>query len=185
MVVELAAFTLSVAVPVVVRDVGLKVSVRPVAVGVTVEVNATEELKPPVIVRVIVSVTVAPPRVAVTLAGEAESVKFCTVRVTVVVCVSVPLVPVMVSVEAPPATVAGTFTVMVEVPDPVTDAGLKLAVALAGSPLTDRLVAPVRPGVAATEMVKVPPLPPATTVFVVGEGVSEKSATTARVAATD
>ena len=59
----------------------------------------------------------------------------------------------MVSVEVPPATVASTVTVNVDVPDPVTDAGLKLAVAFAGNPLTDRAVAPVRPGVGVTVIV--------------------------------
>jgi hypothetical protein len=91
----------------------------------------------------------------------------------------------MVIVELPPATVEGTVTVKVDVPDPVTEVGLKLAVAFDGNPVTERLVAPVRPGVAATVIVKVPPVLPATTVFVVGEDDSAKSGTTVRVAATD
>lgn len=73
---EVVAFTLMVEVPVVVRDVGLKVMVTPVAVGVTDELRATEELNPPVMVTVTVSVTVDPPRVTVILVGEAASVKF-------------------------------------------------------------------------------------------------------------
>ena len=95
-----------------------------------------------------------------------------------------PLVPVMVSVEVPPATVAGTVTVNVEVPDPVTDVGLNAAVALVGNPLTVKAVAPVRPAVAVTVTVNVP-VPPATTVRVVGEDDSEKSGVTVSVAGMD
>jgi hypothetical protein len=111
-------------------------------------------------------------------------VKFWTVSVTVMLWTLLPLVPVMVSVEVPPATVAGTVTVNVEVPDPVTDVGLNAAVALVGNPLTVKAVAPVRPAVAVTVTVNVP-VPPATTVRVVGEDDSEKSGVTVSVAGMD
>ena len=66
-------------------------------------------------------------------------------------CVKLPLVPVMVSVKVPLALqVLVTFSV--DVPEPVTEAGLKFAVIPAGSPLMLRATAPVNPpdGVAVT-----------------------------------
>jgi hypothetical protein len=169
-------------VPVLLRLVGLNTAVAPVGRPVTPNVVAVAY--PPVIVSVAVDVAL-PPALPERAVGEANSVKFCTVSAIVAVCVSVPLVPVMVSVDVPPATVEGTVTVRVEVPDPVTAVGLKLAVAFAGRPLTESPVVPVRPGVAATVIVNVPAAPPATTVLVVGEDDSAKSGETVRVAAAD
>ena len=99
-------------------------------------------------------------------------------------CTRLPLVPVMVRVDVPPATVAGTVTVSVEVPEPVTEVGLNAAVAFVGNPVTVKAVAPVRPAVAVTVTVNVP-LPAATTVRVVGEDESEKSGATVSVAGID
>jgi hypothetical protein len=169
-------------VPVLVRLVGLNTDVAPVGRPVTPNVVAVAY--PPVMVSVTVEVAL-PPALPESVVGEAESVKLCTVSATVAVCVRVPLVPVMINVELPPATVAGMFTVKVEVPDPVTEVGLKPAVAFAGNPVTERLVGPVRPGVAATVIVKVPAAPPATTVAVVGEDDTVKSGATVRLTATD
>ena len=98
MVAELLALTLIAEVPEVVREVGLKEMVSPDVDGDIVYPIVTAELKPPVKVTVTVSVTVEPPRVAVRLVGEAESVKFCTARLTVMLWVMLPLVPVMVRV---------------------------------------------------------------------------------------
>ena len=79
-----------------------------------------------------------------------------TVRVKVVVLVNEPFVPVTVMVYVPPATVAGATNVSVLVPEPVIDVGLKVAVALVGRPLAERLVAPVNPELAVRVMVDVP-----------------------------
>jgi hypothetical protein len=51
----------------------------------------------------------------------------------------------MVSVYGPPAAAVPAFTVNVEVPEPVRDVGLKLAVAPEGSPDTLRATAELKP----------------------------------------
>jgi hypothetical protein len=170
--------TVIVVVPVLVLDVGLKVAVTPE--GRPVAVKATEEVSPPVIVSVMVLVTFDPPWVTVKFDGEAERVKFCTVKVNVVVRMSDPFVPVIVKVDVPPATVAGTVIVIVLVPDPVREVGLKPAVALVGRPLTVRLVAPVRSDVAVYVTVTVPL--EAATIVLLPELVRLKPAVTASVA---
>jgi len=68
-----------------------------------------------------------------------------TTRLAVVVCTRLPLVPLMVSVELPPGVEADVVTVKVEAPDPLMEAGLKLAVAPAGKPLTLNATVPVKP----------------------------------------
>jgi hypothetical protein len=69
-----------------------------------------------------------------------------TVKATVVVCESVPEVPVIVSVAAPTVAVAEALSVNV-VLLPVLDAGLKLAVTPLGRPLTLNATLPVNPPV--------------------------------------
>jgi hypothetical protein len=88
------------------------------------------------------NVTVPP---ALTLDGPAESETgggggAWTVREVAAVCVSAPLVPVIVSVYVPAGVPAGAVTVSVEVglPAPPTDSGLKPPVAPAGRPVTLR-----------------------------------------------
>ena len=101
--------------------------------------------------------------------------KFLTPNVTVAECTVVPLVPATVSVELAPGVAAVVFTVMVVVPaPPATVAGLKLAVAPAGSPLTLGVRVPVNPFTAAIVTVYVV-LPPAVTVCVAGVAVRVKS----------
>ena len=56
-----------------------------------------------------------------------------------------PLVPVMVNGKLPVGVVLAVVTVMVDEPDVVTDVGVKLAVAPAGSPLTPKVTVPVNP----------------------------------------
>ena len=56
-----------------------------------------------------------------------------------------PLVPVMVSVRFPTAALLPTLTVRVDVPEPVTEVGLKLAVTRVPNPLTLRFTAPANP----------------------------------------
>lgn len=83
-------------------------------------------------------------------AGVAETEKSpapgaLTVSDTDVVRVRVPLVPVIVSVNVPVAAVALAVTVNVDMPDVITDAGLKLPLAPAGRPLTANATVPLKP----------------------------------------
>ena len=80
---------------------------------------------------------------------------------------SVPLVPVMVKGKLPVGVEAVVATVKVELPDVVTDAGLKDAVAPAGNPLTLKVTAPVNPPDGVTVAVDVA-LPPGVTVTEAG-----------------
>jgi hypothetical protein len=68
-----------------------------------------------------------------------------TTKLTVVVCVKLPLVPVIVSVDVPTGVLPVVVTVNVELPVPVTVPGEKPAVAPAGNPLTLSATAPVNP----------------------------------------
>ena len=56
-----------------------------------------------------------------------------------------PLAPVIVNGYVPVGVVALVVTVMVDEPEVVTDAGLKLALAPAGNPLALKLTVPVKP----------------------------------------
>ena len=66
--------------------------------------------------------------------------------------VTLPLVPLIVKVYVPVGAFLLGRTVSVEFPPPVTEIGLKLALVLAGSPVTLRLTVPLKPdrGVTAT-----------------------------------
>jgi hypothetical protein len=80
------------------------------------------------------------PRVTVWLRGVALIEKSgtggaLTTSVTVVLCVRLPLVPVMVRVYVPAGVDVLVATVIVEEPDPATDCGLNDALAPAGRPL--------------------------------------------------
>ena len=68
-------------------------------------------------------------------------------------CVLVPLVPVIVRVAVVRLL---EFTVSVDVPEPATDVGLKVAVVLRGTPVTLRFTVPVKPLSAPTVTVYVP-----------------------------
>jgi hypothetical protein len=68
-----------------------------------------------------------------------------TANVTVVEWLSVPLVPVMVTVELPTGVLPLVVTVIVDDPDPLTDVGLNVAVAPVGSPLAVKTVLPANP----------------------------------------
>jgi hypothetical protein len=114
---------------------------RPEADKLTLPVN------PPTSVTVIVLVAVLP-CTTLTLAGEAESEKLgCAgaeiVSETVVVCVSAPEVPVIVTVEVPVVAVelAVKVTTLVEVVGLVP----KAAVTPAGRPEADKVTLPVNP----------------------------------------
>ena len=56
-----------------------------------------------------------------------------------------PLTPWMVRVEVPGVAADLTLTDMVEVPEPVTEVGLKVAVTRLGKPVTLRVTVPVNP----------------------------------------
>ena len=68
-------------------------------------------------------------------------------------CDKLPLVPVIVSVTLPLAALHVPVTLRVDVPEPVTEAGLKAAVTPAGRPLTLRATEPVNPPDGVTVMV--------------------------------
>jgi hypothetical protein len=68
-----------------------------------------------------------------------------TTKLTVVVCVKLPLVPVIVSVDVPTGVLPVVVTVNVELPVPVTVPGEKAAVAPAGNPLTLSAMEPEKP----------------------------------------
>ena len=76
-----------------------------------------------------------------------------TIRVTVAECVSVPLIPVIVTVKVPVGVALKVATVSVDVPEPVTDPGAKAPVAPAGNPLTKNVAVPVKPFTAVTVVV--------------------------------
>ena len=85
--------------------------------------------------------------------SEKSAVGLATTSVTVVVCVRVPLVPVIVKGNVPVGVVLLVVTVIVEEPDVVTDVGLKLAPAPAGNPLALKVTVPVNPPDGVTVMV--------------------------------
>lgn len=145
-------------VPVLVRDVGLKVTVSPA--GAPTELKATEELKPLCMVKVSVLLTVAPPLVTLRLAGATESAKLLTVSVKLVVRTCVPFVPVTVIGYAPAAVEVATESARVEVPEPETDVGVNTAVTPAGKPLAVNPVLPPNP-VEAVKVIRLLADPPA------------------------
>ena len=66
-------------------------------------------------------------------------------KVTDVECVRLPLVPTMEIGKFPEGVVNPVVTVMVEEPEPMTDAGLKLALAPLGKPVALKLTVPLNP----------------------------------------
>ncbi|MGH9208426.1 MAG: hypothetical protein ACRD1G_18045, partial [Acidimicrobiales bacterium] len=77
--------------------------------------------------------------------GAIETATTVTVRVTVVVWLKLPLVPVMVSVEVPAGVELVVETLSVELPEPpLIEVGLKVPVAPVGKPLTLNDTAPVK-----------------------------------------
>ena len=103
------------------------------------------------------------PAVTVCEAGEAAIEKSpttgaLTTRVTEAVCVVEPLVPVIVNGKLPVGVVLLVVTESVELPE-VSDAGLNVPLAPAGSPLTVRFTVPVKPPLGVTVAVKLVLLP--------------------------
>lgn|SRR5581483_2421838 len=99
-----------------------------------------------------------------------------TARLTLVLCVAAPAAPVMVSVYVPAAVPLVVFTVSVDVPAGVTDAGLNDAVAPAGRPPIDKFTVLLKPLMLPTVTVYVV-LFPAVTVCEDGDAEIEKSET--------
>ena len=146
-------------VPVPVIEVGLKVTVTPV--GWPLADNTTGVLKPPVVVLVMVEVPELPcfTETEVGLAERLKPLELVTVSVTVVVSTVEPAVPFTVMGYTPVATVPATAIVMVEVPVPVIEVGLKVTVTPVGWPLADNTTGVLNPPVTVLVMVEVPDLP--------------------------
>jgi len=173
--VPVAAVALAVNVTLLLDVVGLVPKLAVTPEGRPDADKLTLPVKPPEGLTVIVLLPLLP-CVTVTLAGDAERVKFgvavaFTVRLTVVVCVSVPDVPVIVTVEVPVVAVALAVSVNELVPVVLT--GLNEAVTPLGRPDADKLTLPVKPPEGLTVIVLLPLLP-CVTVTVVGEAESEK-----------
>lgn len=91
-----------------------------------------------------------------------------TVRVTVVVCVMPPPVPVTVIGYEPTAVLAPTVIDMAELPVPVIDDGLKPTVTPLGCPVAVKLTAELNPPLTVLVIVELPAWP-CTTVTEVGD----------------
>ena len=173
--------TVTVAVPVVAVLLAVNVSTLVEVVGSVPKLAVTPAgrpdaerltlpVKPPDGVTVTVLLPLVP-CVTLRLAGDADSAKSgvaaaFTVRLTVVVCVKLPDVPVMVTVEVP--VVAVLLAVSVSTLFEVVGLVPKLAVTPAGRPDADKVTLPVNPLVGFTVIVLVP-LPPCVTVTLLGE----------------
>lgn len=124
-----------------------------------------DESNPPETASVIVDLPELP-RATLIDVGDALMVKLglvpVTVRETVVVSVVLPEVPFTVMLYVPVAVDAATVSVIVEVPAPVIEVGLKLTVTPVGWPLADRVIAESKPPVTVLVMVDFPELPCAT-----------------------
>ncbi len=112
----------------------------------------------------------------VKLAGEAESAKLgvavaFTVRLTVVVWLNVPEVPVIVTLDVPVVAVA--LAVKVRTLVPVVGLVPNAAVTPAGRPEADKVTEPVKPP-EGVSLIVVVPLVPWVTVKLAGEAESEK-----------
>src|SRR6202021_1013109 len=146
-------------------ELGVKVTVWALPCPVAEKLIA--ELKPPETAVVIVA-DPEPLRETVIAVGDALRVKLglvltgVTVKVTVVVSVVPPEVPFTVMVYAPVAVEEATVIVMVEVPAPVIEVGLKPTVTPAGWPVADKAMAALNPPVTELVIVEVPALPCAT-----------------------
>ena len=158
--VDVDVVTVIVELPEPVTEVGLKLELAPD--GRPDAPKVTMPLKPFCGVTVIVLVPLAP-RVTVRLLGDAERLKFdwaaaFTVRLTVVVCVKLPDVPVTVTVAAP--VVAVPFAVSVKMLEEVAGFVPNVAVTPFGTPVADKVTLPEKPFDGVMAMVLVPALPP-------------------------
>ena len=158
---EAVSVRVEVALPFAAGVTGLVENAAVTPVGRPVALNVVAELKPPVLVMVIVLVPPAP-WVTVTDAGEAAMVKFgvavvLTVRATVVVAVRLPEVPVIVTVDVP--VVAVLLAVSVSTLVPVVGFVPNAAVTPLGRPDAASVTLPENPPASITVTVLVPLLP--------------------------
>jgi hypothetical protein len=172
---EAVSVRVEVALPFAAGVTGLVENVAVTPVGRPVALSVVAELKPPVLVMVIVLVPLAP-SVTVREAGEAAMVKFgvavaATVRASVVVALRLPEVPVMVTVEVP--VVAVELAVRVSTLLPVVGFVPNAAVTPLGNPEATRVTLPLNPFTSVTVTVLVPLLP-WVTVRLLGESESVK-----------
>jgi hypothetical protein len=145
--VEALVASVTVDVPDVVIDAGENVAVAPW--GSPVALSPTVPVKPftaPIVtVKVVLLPCVMVREAGVRVIVKSAAAAALTVNVAVVDRASVPLVPVMVTVEDATGVLPDVVTVSVELPDPVSDDGEKPAVAPAGSPEALRLTGPENP----------------------------------------
>ena len=158
---EAVRVSVEVALPFAAGVTGLVENAAVTPVGRPVAVSVVAELKPPVLVMVMVLVPLAP-WVTLTDAGEAPMVKFgvavaLTVRAMVVVAVRLPEVPVMVTVDVP--VVAVELAVSVSTLVPVVGFVPNAAVTPLGRPDAAKVTLPLNPPASVTLMVLVPLLP--------------------------
>ena len=110
--------------------------------------------------------------------GETEREKSGNARVTNAGCVWIPpaLVPTTVSIRVPAGVELVVVTVNVDVSDPETDVGLKLAVTPVGLPnmVADNATVPANPFPAASETEVLMGAPPGVRFNVLGEAASVK-----------
>jgi hypothetical protein len=106
---------------------------------------------------------------------EKSGIAFTT-RFTLMLWVRFPLAPVICNTVVPPGVEDEVFTVKVEDPEPVTELGLKLAVAPVGSPARLKFTVPVKPFKGEMDTVYVVPAP-GITVCEPGETAIVKSGT--------
>lgn len=140
-----AAVLLAVSVRTLVPDVGLVAKAAVTPVGRPDAVRLTGSLNPFAAATMMLLVPL-PPWVTGSVAGEAESVKLgagLTVSAIGVDAVTLPDVPVMVTVACP--TVAVLLATSVSELDPVVGLVPKLAVTPLGKPVAARVTAPVNP----------------------------------------
>jgi hypothetical protein len=161
------ALAVNVTLLVLVAGFGLNAAVTPV--GRPDAAKVTSPLKPFSGVTVIVLVAVLP-SITLTAAGDADRVNAgVTLSAIVVVCVRVPEVPVIVTVAVP--VVAVPLAVNVSVLVAAVGFGLNAAVTPVGNPDAASVTSLLKPFNGVTVIV-LAPVPPCTTVTVVGEAAS-------------
>jgi hypothetical protein len=143
----------------------------------TAHARFTADAKPPTAVTVIVEFTDEPAGTEA-FDGAAEMVKSgvvgaFTVRLTEVLWLSTPEVPVTVMLEVATGVAVVVVIVRVDLPDELTDAGANAHVAPLGNPEQASVTVPLNPLVALTVMVEVPLCPGTETL--IGVPPTEKS----------
>ena len=143
--VVLAVVIVSVELLPALTEVGLNAPVALAGRPLTLKLIAPVK---PFIALVLTEYEVPPPGFTVCELGVADNTNDggpVTFRVTFVVLAMAPLVPVMVRAKLPAGVVLAVVIVRVELLPTLTEVGLKVAVALAGNPLTLRPMEPVKP----------------------------------------